>query len=287
MIVYVGSMKTGDRMEIDLLVPKYQSYLLSTQRAPSTQALYVGIARRFVSWIDEKPLTPEVVSEYTQVMLRDRARSTARSVMVSLGVFFRWLEETQQVPRGFVSGTPQAPKMQSGPPTVASSEEVEILLSYTKKPYDLIFAMMSGLGLRVSEVTRIKWEDLDMHRKVVLVNRKGGKLQELPLDIDGGRVLSLLEQHKKRSEWLFAGANGGAITRDAVNKTITRACDKLGLRHLNPHSMRHQFAHAATMNQTPTTTLSAALGHSSLTTTQRYQQQLTSVDAIRSGFGVK
>lgn len=268
-------------------ISKYEAYLLSSSRAPSTQALYLSIARRFVSWLGEKPLTSEVLVEYTQALLRDKARSTARSNMVSLRVFLRWLEDTKQVPVGFVAGTPQVPKMQSKPPTVASTEETDLLLSCVRSPFNLIFAMMSGLGLRVSEVTAIKWADVDIQRKTVLVHRKGGKLQELPLDIDGGRVMSMLSQHKRESEWLFVGRRGGAITRDAVNKTITRACNTLGLRHLNPHAMRHQFAHAATMNQTPTTTLSAALGHSSLTTTQRYQQQLTSVDAIRSGFGVK
>jgi len=144
---------------------------------------------------------------------------------------------------------------------------------------------MSTLGLRVTEVVTLSWGDMDVTAGTLAVSRKGGKRMELPVAQISPQVQTLLmERRPGHSGWMFPSRRGSHLTADAVRKTITRVCERLGLRHINPHAMRHQFAHRATLDAVPTKALSMALGHSNLAVTDKYQKQLSGVDVIRAGF---
>jgi integrase len=130
-------------------------------------------------------------------------------------------------------------------------------------------------GGRLTEVLRLKWEDVDLDRGVLYfdqTNTKSGKQREVPIDAELDAVLR--ERKKVRSitgdarEYLFTW-RGRAVSRltTAFEKARKRA--DLG-EDVTFHTLRHTFASWYIINGGDPYRLQKYLGHSEMALTQRY-----------------
>lgn len=141
-------------------------------------------------------------------------------------------------------------------------------------------------GGRLTEVLRLKWEDIDLERGVLYfdqTNTKSGKQREIPIDAELAAVLR--ERKRVRSiagdarEFLFTW-RGKAVSR------LTTAFEKARKRaELGPdvtfHVLRHSFASWYMINGGDLYRLQKYLGHSEITLTQRYAH--LSPDYMKAG----
>jgi type 1 fimbriae regulatory protein FimB/type 1 fimbriae regulatory protein FimE len=129
-------------------------------------------------------------------------------------------------------------------------------------------------GLRVSELIDLRWEQVDLERGTLHVNRKkSGDPATHPLS---GRELRALRQLKRAypaSPFLFVTERGGPITAPTVRKMIARAGEEahLGL-PVHPHMLRHATGFYLANNGVDTRTIQAYLGHRNIMHTVRYTQ---------------
>lgn len=137
--------------------------------------------------------------------------------------------------------------------------------------------VMYAAGLRVSELVGLKLGDLDLRKGVVMPLGKGQKRRLVPL---GEPALDALDAYLKRRAELpgaagtavvFLSPRGGALTRQAAWKMITRYARSVGIaKPSSPHKLRHSFATHLLEGGADLRSVQALLGHASITTTEVY-----------------
>jgi integrase/recombinase XerC len=136
--------------------------------------------------------------------------------------------------------------------------------------------ILYGSGLRVSEALALNAGRLTAETQAVRVLGKGGKERLAPLT-DTARSaladwLALRPLLAPRGEYaLFLGARGGRLNRREAQRIIGKLCREAGLPHpVSPHGLRHSFATHLLEAGADLRCVQELLGHSRLTTTQRY-----------------
>ena len=144
-----------------------------------------------------------------------------------------------------------------------------------------LLELLYASGLRVSELTGLNLGDIDRKDRMLRVRGKGSKERIVPY---GGKAEQALEAYEPMREELLRKA-GGRGDRQAVflNHLGTRLTQRSVARivkkyarlanvnwDLHPHSLRHAFATHLLADGADLRAIQELLGHSSLSTTQRY-----------------
>jgi len=144
-----------------------------------------------------------------------------------------------------------------------------------------IFELLYSSGLRVGELTSLKLHDLDLNNGWVRVFGKGSKERYVPV---GSKAVKALEDYLlvramieirtgrlHSREVLFINSRGGPLSSRSVRRILKSCLDTAGLaRDVSPHTFRHSFATHMLHGGADLRSIQELLGHSSLSTTQRY-----------------
>ena len=133
-----------------------------------------------------------------------------------------------------------------------------------------------GSGLRVSELVGLDTHAVDMEEGWVRVTGKGSKERVVPL---GSKSKEALERYYARRMELvieeepaiFLNHRGGRLTARSVRRLLKQHLIRAGLDpDVTPHGLRHSFATHLLDSGADLRSIQEMLGHSSLSTTQRY-----------------
>ena len=129
-------------------------------------------------------------------------------------------------------------------------------------------------GLRVSELIALRWDQFDLKRGQVHINRlKNGSASTHPFEGDELRLLRRLQREYPETPFVFTTERGGPLTRSTVSKLIARAGQNAGLGFpVHPHMLRHGTGYYLANKGIPTRTIQAYLGHKSIQHTVRYTE---------------
>ncbi|MFG0251290.1 MAG: tyrosine-type recombinase/integrase [Phycisphaerales bacterium JB038] len=157
-----------------------------------------------------------------------------------------------------------------------TAAQVQDLVAALGKDHDQIAAAALGLlmltGARKGEVLNARWEHLDLARGLLLVPRaKSGRPHRIPLSPS---AVVLLETQRDRlgatDSYIFPGHKQGKPLSD-LRGIWTRVKEAAALpADLRIHDLRHSFASALVNRGVPLHEVAVILGHSQLSTTQRY-----------------
>ena len=129
-------------------------------------------------------------------------------------------------------------------------------------------------GLRVSELVGLAWDQLDLERGTLHVNRvKRGDAATHPLAPLEVASLRHLRASHPRSTYVFISERGGRLTAATVRKIVARSgrIAKLDF-PVHPHMLRHATGYYLANNGVDTRTIQAYLGHRNIMHTVRYTQ---------------
>jgi integrase len=149
-------------------------------------------------------------------------------------------------------------------------------------------ALMIGMafrhGLRAVELTRLKWEHLDLERRTLTVHRvKRGKPSVHDLSTDELKALKKLTPPAERTGCIFHTERGGSFTTSAFFKIVRRAGKQSGYsKSLHPHMFRHGCGFHMTKKGVHMRVIQDWLGHQNIQTTVRYTE--LSPDRLRGAF---
>lgn len=277
-------------MKGDLLIQKYRQYLLLEKGLSANSiSAYMTDLRKLLKFTTEKQLTMEEVTtsnleEFFARLYDDgiKARSIAR-VLSGVKSFFKYLfleDYIQKNPAELLD----APKIGLKLPIVLSVEEIDNLLSVIDvstiegtRNYAIIETLYS-CGLRVSELTGLRFTNLFFDEGFIRVDGKGSKQRLVPIsDVAIKKINNYLTYRnsmiakKGNEDFVFISKRGTAISRITVFYYIKIYAAEAGIeKTISPHIFRHSFATHMLERGANIRYVQAMLGHEKITTTELY-----------------
>lgn len=242
--------------------------------------------RDIASW---EEVDGEVILIYLAKLKRSKVASATLSRRISsLRSFFQFLAAEKIISNNPVVNL-KTPKTEKKLPQVLSFQEVEVLLSQPdlSKPQGLrdkaILEVLYSTGLRISELTLLNLDSINLSEGYLLCFGKGSRERILPLGGVSCRALKdYLEKGRlkflknPREEALFINRQGKRLTRQGCWKIIKFYAKKAGFtKDITPHTLRHSFATHLLENGADLRVVQELLGHLDITTTQLYTHLTT------------
>tara|TARA_Y100000992_G_scaffold159006_1_gene106450 strand:- start:923 stop:1435 length:513 start_codon:yes stop_codon:yes gene_type:complete len=139
---------------------------------------------------------------------------------------------------------------------------------------DAILELLYGSGLRVSELCNLRFDQIDLKRKLLLIQGKGKKERLVPLSEKSYEALQLWFSHG-RPKMMGSKEDHGFVFINLRQKQITprdvrRLLDRRSSMPVNPHALRHTFATHLLDGGADLREVQELLGHSDLSSTQIY-----------------
>lgn len=182
---------------------------------------------------------------------------------------------------------------------VLSVSEQKIFVDFIRsRSYYNQYALILQTGLRVGELTGLKWDDVDFDEKILHVKRtadyRTGKWElrstktksgsrDIPLTEEAVKILKSQKSKILSSkvismdykDLVFLSANGRPIKNSTYHKDLDKICAKLQIKHFSIHALRHTFATRCIEAGMKPKTLQKILGHSDIGMTMNLYVHIT------------
>ncbi|MBV8820706.1 MAG: tyrosine-type recombinase/integrase [Acidobacteriaceae bacterium] len=207
-----------------------------------------------------------------------------RRKLAAVRSFFRYLTREGVVASNTAKllRTPKTPKTL---PRVMTAEQTNHLLDEVKRDTldspaverdVLIFEMLYGCGLRVSELVGLNLDDIDFQECWLRVRGKGRKERQVPFGTKAAAALDRYISTRKPAPSvtaLFLNRSGRRLGDRAVRHIVKFYARMItGDSSLHPHSLRHAYATHLLSDGADLRSIQELLGHAQLSTTQKYTQ---------------
>jgi type 1 fimbriae regulatory protein FimE len=138
----------------------------------------------------------------------------------------------------------------------------------------LMILVMYRHALRVGELIDLRWEQMDLNRGRMHVNRlKNGDSSVHYLEGDEIRALRKLRRDYRDTNFVFESERQGPLTANAVHKMVARAGVEAKLElSVHPHMLRHGKGYQLASEGVDTRAIQAYMGHKNIQHTVLYTQ---------------
>lgn len=184
---------------------------------------------------------------------------------------------------GYANSNPMTnisnPKSSRKLPGIVTTESILQVYTIAEESEDdaalikVIFELLYGCALRVSELCRLKLGDLDIDRKTLHIWGKGNKIRYVPIGDKSLEIIReyLLTRDLNQKDALLITGNGKQIYPRLVHRIINKYLAKVSdLKKKSPHILRHSAATHMLDNGADLRAVKEILGHENLSTTQIY-----------------
>jgi integrase/recombinase XerC len=215
---------------------------------------------------------------------REYSRKTVARHIAALRSYSRYLCREQIIESNPFIGI-RTPKLERRLPQFLDVPEIDDLMKLPPltplgRRDSAILELLYGTGVRVSELTGVSLQNLDLHEQYILVFGKGAKERIIPIGRMAVTALSsyLLESrpllYKKNAaatDALFLNYSGTPLSDRSVRRILDKYVELLAVhKRVTPHTLRHSFATHLLDNGADLRSVQELLGHVSLKTTQIY-----------------
>ncbi|HNR11963.1 MAG TPA: tyrosine recombinase XerC [Thermodesulfobacteriota bacterium] len=283
---------------MEAYVERFDNYLRAIKNAsPHTRRSYRSDLQDFMAFLQESEetcwnsgavaldkISPATIRSYLAYLHSRNRKSTISRKLASLKSFFKFL-----IKEGFIAAHPanaiSAPRNEKFIPSFLSVDEMFALIEQPQTEQALgvrdraLLELMYSCGLRVSEATGLNLDSVFLEEGFVRVRGKGDKERMVPI---GSKALEAMNEYlavrdtligsaAAKSKALFLNYRGGRLTTRSVGRLLSRYAGQINLfRPVHPHAIRHTFATHMLDAGADLRAIQELLGHSSLSTTQKY-----------------
>ncbi len=279
-------------MIYDALIDDFKRYIsLEKNLSKNTTLSYVSDVRQFLFYCDEKKINFASIKreDFEKYLIYLKKTGLKNSSLFrkteSIRAFYKFLFIDKRIDLN--------PLSEFSPPKLERKLPHYFTLDEIKKIYDFFTAsdfktlrtcavidLLYSAGLRISEVSNLRFEDVNLEQGWVRVKGKGSKERVVPLASNTVSVLRLYldertrvleKKGEKASPYFFVNRSGSHISRVKLWKDIKEFVKKAGIdKNVYPHMFRHTFATHLLHGGADLRSIGEMLGHASLTTTQIY-----------------
>tara|TARA_Y100000310_G_scaffold345697_1_gene468452 strand:- start:1998 stop:2825 length:828 start_codon:yes stop_codon:yes gene_type:complete len=257
-------------MEQNEFLKKLETELKISKNSDHTIRNYIDANKKLFKFSNKLPNEIDIddVKLYMAEKLTERSSTTIIVFLAALKYSF-----SNILQKDITAGI-KRPKKEKRIPSVLTKEEIKKLLTtISNKKSKLITTLIYAAGLRVSELVNLKVDDLNFEELIGHVRQGKGKkdrIFNLPENLTKFLKKQVETQKKDNQEYLFSGRNKQLSTRN-IQKIVSSAAKKAKIeKSVHPHTLRHSFATHLLENGTDIRFIQELLGHSDLSTTQRY-----------------
>ena len=271
----------------------FRAYLLVEKNfSKHTAKAYCADVLDFLLWLGEEScesVTFPKVREYLHFIQKFQYKKTtiARKI-ASLRTFYKYLFREKRVEANPAMNL-NSPKRPKSLPKFLTTYEVEQILNNVKIDTPAgyrnktILELLWATGMRISELSGLNFEDLNLSENEIRVFGKGAK-ERIVLVSD--RAKSYLQRYIDTARPLvakgyptdtdekspvFINNTGYRLQSKTVRNVINNVVEKIDLpKHVTPHVFRHSFATHLIENGADLRVVQELLGHASISNTQIY-----------------
>jgi integrase/recombinase XerD len=256
-------------MDNQEFIKKIEIELKISKASPHTIQNYIKQNQLLLGFSKSKP--NEITTDHIKHYLAENLTTSAASTITLFLAAIKYAHTT--VFKTDPTITIKRPKKESHLPTTLSKPEIKLLLSQIKnEKSNLIASLIYAAGFRVSEITNLKTQDINLPEKIGHIRQaKGNKdrIFNIP-DFLFYEIKNQLEkQTKTNQKYLFPGRSGKLSSR-SIQKIISSAAKRSDLKNVHTHTLRHSFATHLLEDGVDIRKIQELLGHANLSTTQIY-----------------
>ncbi len=278
----MGLVEAG-RSENDHLA-RYLSYLATERRLSrhtcDNYARDVKALLELAGTIPLKDLQVQHIRRYVaQLHARGLSGKTLARMLSAWRGYYHYLARSHGIPHNPCQGL-RAPKSAKHLPHALSPDEANRLMEIpVEGPQALrdkaILELFYSSGLRLSELSGLRVEDVNLDDATVRVTGKGNKTRIVPVGSHAiAAIRAWLEERNKTfgsQSTLFPGKYGKPLSQRAIQYCVRQWAAKQGVSgNVHPHVLRHSFASHVLQSSGDLRAVQEMLGHASISTTQVY-----------------
>jgi site-specific recombinase XerD len=237
---------------------------------------YVSCLRSFVKYFSPKHprnLTEDDIKKYLLHLLMVEKRSASSVNQVFNALRFLYVELYMM---SYIIGKLPRPMKEKKLPDVLNEDEVvRIFKAVHNLKHQTMLMLAYASGLRVSELVRIKIEDIDGSRGLIHIRNAKGKKDRFTVFPESlrGQLIAYWKKYKLgTSGWLFQGdTNDKHLAARSIQAVLARTIQASGItKRVSMHTLRHSFATHLLDHGTDLRYIQELLGHQSVKTTEIY-----------------
>ena len=258
----------------------------------------------FLIWLNDRSLSDVTYSTIREYLLYiqqfNYSKTTTARKIASLRTFYRYLYRERIVDTNPAIGV-HSPKRGKSLPEFLTESEMEQVLNNIKMDSPAgyrnrtILELLYATGMRVSELSSLNFENLNLEENEIKVFGKGAKER---IVLVSQRAKNFLETYIKTVRYLifknenitpqtpvFINKTGYRLQPQSVRLAIRDVVDKIELpKHVTPHVFRHSFATKLLENGADLRVVQELLGHSSISNTQIYTH--VSTERLKQSYNI-
>ena len=252
---YISAMQIQGRSEKTLARYKYLICRLMDAVSVPTREVTVYHIRRYLA--DEKT--------------RGISDSTLEGTRQVYSAYFNWLQREGLLAQNPTAnlGAIKCPKKQKATYSEVDIEQLKFACESIRDR--AIISFLLSTGCRISEMTQLDRDDVDLNTLECTVFGKGSKERTVFLDpVSGMLIKQYLDTRKDTCPALFAGKGSERLTPGGVRFMLRNLAERTGVDHVHPHKFRRTLATNLIHHGMPIQEVAAILGHDKLDTTMQY-----------------
>jgi integrase/recombinase XerD len=251
------------------------AFLKANSMSTAISEIGVEQLRRFILYLQSRHKFAS--HPYTRPQDGNLSGTTINDYLRALRAFWSWAQAEGYIHKNPFSllKIPKAPKRLI--PSFATEqlagliEAIDLSNSQGYRDYAIVL-LLSDTGIRVSELTGLKLDDVNLERRLVRVLGKGAKERVVPYGMRVQKaLLRYLNFHRSEpvtplTREFFLTDSGEPLKARRVQAIIKRYGEKAGIKGIrcSPHTLRHTAAVMWIRNGGDVFSLQQILGHSSL-----------------------
>jgi integrase/recombinase XerC len=269
------------------LIESFLEYLKSGDRADSTISSYRSDLYLFAQWFEKTnheilsaiKITPTDLRHYKKHLIEYPMKpKTINRKLGIIKVMVTWLWDTNKLKQRFPVPKP-VKEVVYAPKWLDNNQQHQLLRhieKYSSERDAALIKLLLNTGLRVNELSNIKWTDISISdKKGALKVRysKAGKYRKVPLNKDSRSCLIQLgyKSCTNTGEYVLLGQRGPLSVR-GIQKILGRRLAFTSLDNVTPHILRHTFCKNLVNAGVTLEKVAMLAGHNSLDTTKLYCQ---------------
>ena len=272
---------------VEEILEDFKVYLLETGQITSQMTIqsYLSNIKQLLEWLEESNKTIDNLDRVLTLKYlgylknRDYKPNTYNTKVNSLTNFNNYLKDKDVIVKDIVFGKDKIQLSGNRQVQVYSDKEIELIEGYLEgenisQRDRLIIKMLKELGVRVSELTSLRLENIDLIGLQVEVQGKNNKIRQLPIksilaeDIKKYIAGERKDNKHSNSPYLFISERSSCkpIHRNTVLELVKNITGALGIDG-NCHKFRHTLATRMSNRNVPIQVIQQFLGHSEIQTT--------------------